>query len=102
MDILIAVVIILATLVIIWYLNKEEFNDRETWPNYEPSVDMLEFRADDSKKAKFDDVEIVKSKKIKDSTSPKFCYHLITQKSELNVLYIQCVRFCIASGVLRA
>ena len=50
----IAVLIILVLWVVI---QRESFEDtakiNETWPNYDPSVDMLEFRAKDPKQAKY-------------------------------------------------
>jgi hypothetical protein len=50
-----AVIIILLTL---WFIyDGEDFEDpskiKETWPNFDPSVDMIDFRAEDPKEAKY-------------------------------------------------
>ena len=61
-------VIIMLTLLVLWFIynqNREKFDvvkgddyiepdhTRETWPNYDPSVDMIDFRAEDPKLAKY-------------------------------------------------
>lgn len=45
-------------IVLLWLMYQDEsFEDpskiKDTWPNYDPSVDMIEFRSKDPKKAKY-------------------------------------------------